>query len=136
MRCNVIKIKKGEKLCLVRNLERRKSNQVSKNSFLKTIFCFLILFLPIFVSLIRWFTYVPQQGKAVEVIAVQPNLDPYNEQYDLSPRQVCDKVVELTSREITPNTDFVLCPESCLQDYAWEERIRSIQMVLRKILHL
>lgn len=115
-------------------LKRKESNQVSRIGNAKIIICLLITLLPITISLIQWFTYTPQQGKAVEVIAVQPNLDPYNEQYDFSPRQVCDKVVELTSREITPNTDFVLCPESCLQDYAWEERIESSPSVdyLRK----
>ena len=106
-------------------LERRKSNQVSRIGNAKIISPILILIFPIGISLIQWFNYEPQQTKAVEVVAVQPNLDPYNEQYDFSPRQVCDIIVDLASRKATANTDFIICPESCLQDYAWEERIES-----------
>lgn len=106
-------------------LERRKSNQVSRIGNAKIISPILILIFPIGVSLIQWFNYEPQQTKTVEVVAVQPNLDPYNEQFDFSPRQVCDIIVDLASRKATANTDFIICPESCLQDFAWEERLES-----------
>lgn len=103
--------------------EKRNAERISRNAVL--IFSFAVLVLPIAVSLIRWFTYSPQTTEKTDVVVVQPNLDPYGEQYDYSPRQVCDIIIDLASKKTDENTDFILCPESCLQDYAWEENLDS-----------
>lgn len=99
----------------------RKAERISRKAVL--IFSFAVLILPIAVSLIRWFTYSPRTSGKTDVVVVQPNLDPYGEQYDYSPRQVCDIVIDLAAEKADENTDFILCPESCLQDYAWEENL-------------
>lgn len=84
-----------------------------------------VLIIPIAISLTLWFTFTPEKTEGSDVVVVQPNLDPYSTQYDYSPRQVCDIVMRLASKETDDNTDFILCPESCLQDYAWEETIEQ-----------
>lgn len=84
-----------------------------------------ILIVPIGISLMLWFTFTPETSGSSDVVVVQPNLDPYSTQYDYSPRQVCDIVMRLAAKETDDNTDFILCPESCLQDYAWEETVEQ-----------
>lgn len=85
----------------------------------------IILALPIIISLTIYFTYEEEKTKGSDVVVVQPNLDPYEEQYSLSPQDVCLIIENLTLQKADENTDFVLCPESCIQEYAWEEYLEE-----------
>lgn len=84
-----------------------------------------VVLVPCTISLIRWFTFNEEDNKSVQVVVVQPNLDPYSDQYDFSPRQVCDRVIELARQKADSKTDYIVCPESCLQDYAWEHNLEA-----------
>ncbi len=106
-------------------LKRENRNLKRKNYLCVSANCFCVLVLPICISLSLWFKPLDESGAKAEVVIIQPNLDPYSEQYDLSPRQVCDRIIELADKEVSENTDFILCPESCLQEYAWEENLEA-----------
>lgn len=108
---------------LQQNLKREKRIQKRKNSFLNTFFCLLIPILPVCLSVVLFVSFKQQKAEPSEVVVIQPNLDPYGSQYDLSPKDVCDIITDLADSKAGKNTDYILCPESCLQDYAWEERI-------------
>ncbi|MDP2723517.1 MAG: apolipoprotein N-acyltransferase [Bacteroidales bacterium] len=93
----------------------------------------LLLFLiagPIIWSNITYKNYV-EKGNPVEVMIVQPNTDPYNEQYNLSPDSLVLRYLALASEKITPNTDYVILPESALQEDIWEEYLDSSQNLNR-----
>jgi apolipoprotein N-acyltransferase len=53
----------------------------------------LLMFVPIIVSFIMYDTYHEQENP-VEVVVVQPNTDPYNEQYDKDPMALLEKNLE------------------------------------------
>jgi apolipoprotein N-acyltransferase len=83
----------------------------------------VLLFVPIAYS-----SYIFQKEDTpatteVEVVVVQPNIDPYEEQYSISPKQAIDRMLNLASYKITPNTRFIVTPESMIQEYMWEHRI-------------
>ncbi|MBC8321044.1 MAG: apolipoprotein N-acyltransferase [Bacteroidetes bacterium] len=105
----------------------------AKNS--KIIFSAVELILVILIPLIFSFSIYnnyQEEDNPVNVVVVQPNIDPYNEQYSLPYEKILDKNLELASRLITDSTDFLVFPESALQEDIWEEWIdRSIS--LRKI---
>ncbi len=69
----------------------------------------------------------------VEVVVVQPNSDPYNEQYDLPPLQLLEKNLAMAEEKITDSTRFVVFPESTLYDSRgiWEERLDRSPLVRR-----
>lgn len=90
----------------------------------------LIICLPIIVSLTLYFTFQEEKSQASEVVVVQPNLDPYEEQYSLTPQEVCNIITNLTLQKADKETDYVLCPESCIQEYAWEEYIDEVGSVV------
>jgi len=70
-----------------------------------------------------------EKNDPVEVIVVQPNINPYTEQYTLSFSQILNKNLELTYSLINDSTDFVLFPESALQEDIWEKSLnRSISL--------
>ena len=64
-------------------------------------------------------------------VVVQPNIDPYNEQYTLSFRKILDKDLDLAAKLLTDSTDFVVFPESALQEDIWEKHLdRAISLQL------
>ncbi|MBC7450452.1 MAG: apolipoprotein N-acyltransferase, partial [Cytophagales bacterium] len=74
--------------------------------------------LPLALSFLILFTYT-EKGEAVEVIVVQPNIDPYNEKFSGSPKaipyeQQFERLLLLSESKRTDNTAFILWPETAL----------------------
>lgn len=89
------------------------------------------LLTPIIVSKIIYRNY-REAGEKVEVVVIQPNFDPYTEQYEVPPEQVIERNLSLASGEISPETKFVVSPESAIQEEIWMEltdRSPGLQMV-------
>lgn len=75
--------------------------------------------IPVFLSYSIYTNYT-KPGRKIEIVVVQPNIDPYNEQYELSPQQSLDRILSLTKKKITSESDFIVAPESALQEHVWE----------------
>ncbi len=63
-----------------------------------------------------------ETGEQAEVIVVQPNFDPYTEQYELSPAVVIERNLTLAASLMNRKVDFVVCPESAIQESIWLPR--------------
>lgn len=88
----------------------------------------LVILVPLIFSISLYNNYQEEENP-VDIVVVQPNIDPYNEQYSLPYEKILDKNLELASRLITDSTDFVVFPESALQEDIWEEWLdRSISL--------
>jgi apolipoprotein N-acyltransferase len=74
------------------------------------------------ISKIQYHFYT-EQGSDVEIIVVQPNLDPYTEEFTLNPRQIMDRNLSVAAPLMTENTRFVVSPESAIQENIWLEKI-------------
>ena len=86
------------------------------------VYVLLVLFIPLIISKIQYHNYC-EQGSDVEIVVVQPNLDPYTEEFALNPRQIMDRNLSVAAPLITENTRFVVSPESAIQENIWLERI-------------
>ncbi|MCF8331911.1 MAG: apolipoprotein N-acyltransferase [Bacteroidales bacterium] len=64
-------------------------------------------------------------GESHEVVIVQPNLDPYKEQYSIPPQEVVSNILNLADKKLTPKTKMIIAPESAIQEYIWEERLNQ-----------
>ena len=85
----------------------------------------LLLLLPAIYSYITFYTY-EEKGKDIEIVVVQPNLDCYTEKFSFNTRsgrvnltQVpynvqVERFVKLSESVMTPNTRFVVWPETSL----------------------
>ena len=62
---------------------------------------------------------------------MQPNIDPYTEQFSISPDQAVSRMLGLASEQITEQTRFVVTPESMLQEYVWENELPFCPSVIR-----
>lgn len=71
---------------------------------------------PILCSEIRYASYRAPEDP-MEVVVIQPNIDPFHK-YGVSPQAALDtRLVELMSREVTPETRYVITPETFTYDF-------------------
>ena len=84
-----------------------------------------LLLLPIIGSKIAYNRY-EEKGEDTEVIVIQQNCDPWNEQFDAQTYdKVVQKNVELAEKMITPETRFIVSSESAIQEGIWLDRMQD-----------
>lgn len=71
----------------------------------------LLIFIPALISLVILKTYTISE-EAMEVVILQPNIDPYNEKYNTTDARVATLLDSLAKSQLTPNTKLVLAPET------------------------
>jgi apolipoprotein N-acyltransferase len=69
---------------------------------------------PVAVSMIMYSNY-SEKYAPVDVVVVQPNIDPYDEQYELPAAQVIENASKLAETKADSLTDFIVFPESMVQ---------------------
>ncbi len=95
-------------------IDRENKNIIIK----KSIIAALTVFIPIIISLIIYYSY-KEDGNDVEIVVVQPNVDPWTEEFTLTPSQIMDRNIPLADSVVSENTAFVLSPESAIQEGLW-----------------
>lgn len=89
----------------------------------------VILLVPILIST-RIYKHYENQGTDTEVIVVQQNCDPWNEQFD---SQFYDQVIQnninLSLPLVTPQTRFIVSSESAIQEGIWLQEIDKAKAV-------
>ncbi len=90
-----------------------------------------LILVPIVISLVIYQSVDTEEGRNVEVVVVQPNLDPYSEQYELPPLEIVGRMWDLARKELSPGTRFVVTPESAIQEYVWEEDMNQSPSIVR-----
>lgn len=83
-----------------------------------------VLIIPATVSLLIYYNY-EEKGETAEIIVTQPNIDPWSEQYVLPPSTVIAKNLNQADSLLTPETDFIVCPESAIQEDIWHSSIEN-----------
>ncbi|WP_196886242.1 apolipoprotein N-acyltransferase [Aureivirga sp. CE67] len=90
----------------------------------KVVFYILLIVIPIGFSYKIYNDY-EEKGEKIEVIALQPNIDPYTEKYSKTNGQFAFDLVELAKEKITPNTEFILAPETTLPESITLSRFKN-----------
>ncbi len=91
----------------------------------------LLLIVPLAASAWRYATYVPQ-GNTMEVVVVQPNVDPYHEKFGgMDPLVQLDRMLDQAAAMMTDSTALVVMPETALQEKASLARERNGDLVLQ-----
>ncbi len=91
----------------------------------------LFIAVPMIISLVIYKNY-EASGEEAEVIITQPNVDPWSEQYTLPPSEVIQRNLGMATPLLTPEADFIVCPESAIQEDIWHSSIdksRSIKQI-------
>ncbi|NOY50009.1 MAG: apolipoprotein N-acyltransferase [Chlorobi bacterium] len=99
-----------------------------KGSYLGIVTAVLLILVPISYSLYVYNNY-EEKGKSMDVVVVQPNIDPYHEQYTLSPDSILNRSLYLAKPLIDENTRYVVLPESALQEDIWEGTLTNSKTI-------
>jgi len=99
----------------VRTPQRKASGQL--------LYAALIMIVPAGFSLYRYFNY-EEKNMPVNVVSVQPNIDPYEKLGKLSPEIQLSILTRLSDSVAQVNTEYFIWPETALPVYADEENIR------------
>ena len=87
----------------------------------------VILLVPILISKNIYKNY-KDQGIDTEVVVVQQNCDPWNEQFDSHfYDQVIQNNINLSLPLVTPNTKFIVSSESAIQEGIWLHEIGKVK---------
>ncbi|WP_298903246.1 apolipoprotein N-acyltransferase [uncultured Psychroserpens sp.] len=109
----------------VLSYQKEKSKAILKSVLLK---CAALIIIPIGISLVIYNTY-SHEGETVNIIALQPNIDPYSEKYDMSNLKFLELFKSLADSKLTDSTDFVIAPETF---FAESIRLRKFENSLLK----
>ncbi len=89
---------------------------------------FLWILLPILYSLVIYARF-REESHPVNFVVVQPNIDPYSEQYVLPPPEVIGKIMSLADPKLDSATNFLIAPESAIQESMWENDLASFESI-------
>ena len=90
----------------------------------------MLAFLPIGWSLHRYSHY-KEKGIDIEIVLLQPNVDPFTEKFTgLSPGEQYMRLINLSDSLISPQTVYVIGPETCLPEITEEPSISENSFVL------
>lgn len=83
----------------------------------------LIITIPSIVSLITYSNY-KEVDNSSEIVIIQPNVDPYRDKFDrmTEPQQI-DRILSLARKKITPNTKYVIAPETAIPRGSVEDEL-------------
>ena len=83
----------------------------------------LVILLPILIST-SIYKHYEEEGKDAEVVVVQQNCDPWNEQFDHQfDDQVIQNNINLSLPLVTQNTRFIVSSESAIQEGIWLDEV-------------
>ena len=81
-----------------------------------------VLFLPLLFSLFTYYNYEEKKAP-VELVVIQPNIDPYNEKFNGSTLQQVHKIISKSDSLVSSNTAFVIAPETAISLSMDEDQI-------------
>ena len=98
---------------------------------LNSIILLIIIAIPISYSLYTYNTYTEKENP-IKVGIIQPNIDPYGEKFGgMSNYQQLSLMLNLADSIIDDNTDYIVGPETAINDNIWENNIYKSRSIAR-----
>ena len=84
-----------------------------------------VFILPIITSIIMYFNNEFIRKDTINVVIVQPNIDPYNEKFRVNFEDQLDQFISLAKNNLNESTQLLLGPETALLENIWEGKINN-----------
>jgi apolipoprotein N-acyltransferase len=100
----------------------------SKETLLLSAKTVCIIIAPIIGSLYLYAACAPKKNtlNEIEVVVVQPNIDPFSEKFSgMNFQEQLHKMLCLASEKVDSTTDYVVFPETALTESMWENTIKQ-----------
>ncbi len=89
-----------------------------------------VVLIPVIASLVIYTTYREKHDPR-EIVIVQPNIDPYNEKFGgMEMTRQMDIMIGLGDSLATDSTDYIVAPETFINDNIWEDQIYRNKYIL------
>ena len=75
------------------------------------------------------YTGYEETSRPVNVVVVQPDFDPYSEQYTIPPPEVLARIMQLGAPLLDSTTNFLIAPESAIQEEMWENDLSTFYTI-------
>ncbi len=91
----------------------------------------LLITVPVGWSLVRYHTW-HEEGRPVEVVVVQPNIDPYHDKFSgMSNDEQLSIILRLADSLVTDSTDYVVAPETAINEGLLENALHRSRSIRR-----
>ncbi|WP_295116615.1 apolipoprotein N-acyltransferase [uncultured Chitinophaga sp.] len=88
-----------------------------------------VLAIPLLISGLKILSFSSDNAKdktEVDVVIVQPNIDPYNEKFESTGEEAVNKFLQLSAQKTNTNTRYIIWPETALFTRgAWEHELND-----------
>ena len=104
--------------------------RLAKRQTFKTILLpFLLLILPLLFS----YNFIPdlKSEDQLNVLIIQPNIDPYTDKFNIGFEKQLDDFVALAKTKLNQETDLLVGPETALLEGVWENRMEATYSVIK-----
>ncbi len=81
-----------------------------------------VLIIPVVISLVRFATYEEKEDP-YEMVVLQPNIDPYLKFTEMSQAEQTACLLQVADSLVTPATDYIVGPETFINNGVWEAGI-------------
>ncbi len=105
-------------LLLFKGISKFLKSKTIKYSAVEFVLAFLIIIVPVISSHLIFRNYTEKENP-YEIAVIQPNIDPYMKFNDIPPREQMDILVRLVDSIADDNTDYIVVPETFVNDNVW-----------------
>ncbi len=88
-------------------------------------FPILVLLIPILISFYMYFNFEEEGNKSIDVLIVQPNVDPYVNKFTTGYQDQLADFINLAKIKLTKETQLLLAPETALLEGIWENKLEA-----------
>lgn len=90
----------------------------------------LWIVLPVVLSLVIYYSYKEREDPVLAEV-IQPNIDPYFEKFDSMTQEQQTAIILDLALNAPPDVDFIIAPETSIDDSIWEHTISGNPSVVR-----
>ena len=96
---------------------------------LKSVQIIGVLLIPILISVGVNRSLTAEKKNTITAVIVQPNIDPYNEKFNGNYMSHLQKMFSLAAEKVDSSTDYLVLPETALQENLWENNLGESESV-------
>ena len=93
----------------------------------RSFYSVLLILIPLVISWIILYNQ-PQYQESKNILIVQPNIDPYEEKYDLTDKEIKDLILDRVQKKLNDSTDLLLLPETVFANGTKIDQIQQAEV--------
>ncbi len=113
-----------------------KKHKTIKGQIVNSTIVLLFISVPIIGSLVRYYSYIEKKNP-INIVVTQPNIDPYSQKFSgMTNDEQLSLILNLSDSLIDENTDFVIAPETAIEDRIWENDLTHSNSIRRLLTYV